>query len=374
MNADLREILASHLDDIVPPTGDLSAVNRRGRAVRRRRNGGLVAAVSAMVVTLGLTTAQLTGDSGPGGSDRGPSSHYMTLASFDVGNGLRAFADPSPDGRINLGDKSYSRKNMEYLDTDASATPYGMVFFDRDQKPRLLGQDGKVVVLGDGPSAPVNGFHPSSRVDSQRPWVAWTENHGPLVRVVVYDLGLRAVVSTREVPCGAATCSKVKVDGLDDGIAFLRTPAGTYMWTVDVGDWAQLGGPQLRVADVRNGTILWADEAPTLPADGWRYVEAPIDAQLTFDGESILYWSNRLEPVTPGGKSIQLSAGARDRGWYTIDTDGSILVAMTTKERTPADPSLEADVFDCEVPSGSCTKIGSIDTEGGDPMFIGSDM
>ncbi len=374
MSTDLREILASHLDDIVPPAGDLAAATRRGRTIRRRRRGGLLAASALTVAAVALMAVQVVHDDGtPGRSDpTGPA--YRTVAAFDVANGLRAFADPAPDGLINLGDKSYTKKDMDYLDTDASATPYGMVFFDKDQKPRMLGHDGKVVELGDGPPTPVKGFHPSSKIDSQRPWVTWTENHGTFVRVVVYDLSGRSVVSTRELACTGKTCATFKVDGLDGGDAFVRTPEGTFIWQVDDNVWTQLGGPKLRVADVRHGTILWADAAPTMAPSGWRYVKGAIDAQLTYDGKNILYWSNRLEPIAPGGRAIQLDAGSRTDGWYTIDTDGSVLVAVTTKKQTMTNPVLKADVFDCEIPSGACTKIGAIATESGDPMFIGDDM
>lgn len=378
MTTDLRELITSRIDDVVPPAGDLATVTRMGRRLRRRRAGGLAAATLVTVAAIGLTVIQATGGSSGGAvSPGGPhlaGPRYRTVAAFDVAQGLRAFADPASDGKINLGDKTYSRKGMEYLDTDASATPYGMLFFDKDQKPRLLSADGKVVTLGSGPSTPVKGFHPSSKTDSRRPYVAWTENHGSLVRVVVFDLVSRTVVATRDIPCSAATCSKIKVDGLDNGVAFVRVSEGTFIWQVNNDSWTQLGGPGLRVADVRNDTILWAGESPTMPHGEWRYVEGKIDAQLTFDGKHVLYWSNRLAPTTPGGQAIQLDAGAKNSGWYTIDTDGSILVAVETDKSDTPTSTVKADVFDCDIPSGACTQIGNIDTEGGDPMFIGDDM
>lgn len=378
MSLDIRGILTSHLDEIDPPAGGLDAVKSQGRALRRRRSGGIVTGSVLAATVVGLTASQLLGGGSPGDGEGHPVAstdrHYVTLAAFNVTQGLRAFADPAPTGLIHLGDRSYPRKDMEYLDTDASATPYGMLFFDKDQKPRLLGSDGTVVDLGSGPSVPVKGFHPSSKVDSQRPLVAWTENHGASVRVVVYNLSAHSIVTSRDVPCSGKDCDTIKVDGLDGGDAFVRTPTGTFIWHVDGNGWTQLGGPKLRVADVRNGTILWADQAPTMPHGAWRFVEGKIDAQLTFDGKNVLYWSNRLAPTTPGDRTIQLSAGARDSGWYTFDTDGSVLVAVQTNGQSPTSPQVKADVFDCEIPSGACTKIGAIATESGDPMFIGDDM
>jgi hypothetical protein len=374
MTTTLREIIASHLDDVVPPTADLARVTRMGRSVRRRRTGAFAGAAAVTVTAVGLTTAQLAGNGTPSHGANDPTRQgYRTVAAYDIAQGLRAFADPAADGKINLGDKTYSRKGMEYLDTDASATPYGMVFFDKDQKPRLLADDGKVVALGDGPSTPVKNFHPSSKVDSKRPLVGWTENHGDHVRVVVYDVPSRDVVSARDVPCSAKSCAKIKLDALDAGSAFVRTSEGTFIWNVDKDTWDELGGPKLRVADVRSGTILWADQAPTMPHGPWRYVAGKIDAQLTFDGKNVLYWSNRLASTTPGGQEIRLKAGSAHGSWYTFDTDGSVLVAvMTDQDRMTS--SVKADVFDCEIPSGSCVTIGHIDTDSGDPMFIGDDM
>ncbi|WP_268788421.1 MULTISPECIES: hypothetical protein [unclassified Nocardioides] len=34
----------------------------------------------------------------------------------------------------------------------------------------------------------------------------------------------------------------------------------------------------------------------------------------------------------------------------------------------------KATVYDCELPSGSCERLGTIAGRGGDPEFIGNDM
>jgi hypothetical protein len=374
MNDTLRDVISTAMDSTEAPAGDLDAVIRRGRNRRRRQQGAIAAGLASVAIVVGFGIVQPGGDNVPNQEPEGPwTPSYVPVAAFDPTEGLRAFADPAQDGPIHLGDRSYQKRDMDYLDTDASATPYGVVFFDRDQKPRLLGSDGRVVPLGEGPRRPHKGFHPSSKYDSERPWVAWTEHHGDYVRIIVYDLKSRTNVGARDVDCAGTSCAAVKVDGLDDSVAFVRTEGGTFIWRPESDDWIRFGGPELRVADVRGGTLIHDGPAPTLETDEWRIVKAPIDAQLTFDGQNILYWSNVLEPAVPGGQTIRLEAGAVDGGWYTIDTDGSILVASTT-ERSREDSHLEADFFDCEIPSGSCTKIGAIATESGDPMFIGDDM
>ncbi len=88
-----------------------------------------------------------------------------------------------------------------------------------------------------------------------------------------------------------------------------------------------------------------------------------IDAQLTYDGGHVLYWSNRLEP-TDGGRPIVLDQQAT---FFTVDTDGSILAVAPGRDAT-------STVYDCEVPSGRCTELGPLETSHGDPMFIGNDM
>ena len=372
---DLRHVITSGLESITPPPGDLVAAKRMGGRQRRRRRARHAGAATLAVAALGLVAVQLPGETADRPAPRAAAAQprYMTLASFDVSSGLRAFADPAEDGEVHLGDKSFPRKDMRYLDTDAVATPDGVLFFDRDQKPRLLGEDGRVVELGAGPDAPVRGARPAPKVDSVQPLVAWVENHGTFVRAVVYDLSTRTTVRTRDVPCSGASCSKVTVDAVDRGVAYVRTPQGTFTWRTD-DSFVRLGSPSTRVVDVRGSTMLWAGQEPSTREPGWTYAKAPIDAQLTFDGKNILYWSSVLAPVRPGDRTLRLDRGSDEpRSWYALDSDGSVLVAVATQQPSRKDPSLKADVFDCELPSGACTGIGKISTESGDPEFIGTD-
>jgi hypothetical protein len=365
MTETLRESITSHLNELAPPPGDLSAVTVKGRRVRLRRNGRKALALAAGVVAIGFVATQLAG----GGAKP---KHYPSVAAFNVAHGLRAYASPDTNGMIHLGDHSYPAKGLGYLDTDATATPYGVLFFAHDQTPRLLADDGQVVRLGAGPTSPTRNFEPSSTMEAASPLVAWTENDGGSAEVVIFDLQRSAVVATRAVPCDGAACDTVKVDGLDHGVAFVRTSAGTFMWRHSENSWTQLGGPKLRVADVRNRTILYSGTAPTLALNSWRYVKGAVDAELTFDGANVLDWSNTLKPTSPGGHTITLGVGGKgELAFFTFDTDGSVLVAV---DKNPSNPDVPSDVFDCDIPSGHCTKIGMLPTRSGDPIFIGNDM
>lgn len=372
MNDALRESLRTKLDATDAPPGDPADAIRSGRRQRRRRSSAVVAVASAAVMAVGFVTLEPGTEAPAPNRQNVTEPSYVRVAAYDLSEGMRAWATPDADGEIHLGDQTYSTKGMEYLDTDATATPFGMVFFDRDQKPRLLGDNGAVVELGDGPATPSRGFHPSSKVDSVEPWVAWTVDRGDKVEVVLYDLDRRAEVARRTVPC-EDDCKSVVVDALDKGVVFVRTPGGTFAWDHGNDGWMKVGGPKLRVADVRNGVLLYTGETPTLRGSEWTQVKGAIDAQLTYDGKNILYWSNILKPANRFDRTVKLEQGGDSWSWFAIDTDGSVLVA-TTERRSPEDGTLSADVHDCEVPSGDCTKIGSMTTTSGDPMFIGVDM
>ena len=125
------------------------------------------------------------------------------------------------------------------------------------------------------------------------------------------------------------------------------------------------------MADVRNGVILYDGPAPDgAAAASYRLVKGAIDAQLTYDGKYVLYWSSRLEP-TGGGRPILLDQGDTGRGpaygWWAVDTDGSVLTAVPGRGN-------RSTVYDCALPSGHCTELGPLSTLHGDPMFIGVDM
>jgi hypothetical protein len=128
-----------------------------------------------------------------------------------------------------------------------------------------------------------------------------------------------------------------------------------------------------QLTDVRNKVMLVDGPVPTqVPAaldGGWRFAKAAgIEALLTFDGAHQLYWSETLEPTTPGQGQLKLDVPGRGTVFVAMDSDGSILVARGNYDGSP-----RQTYYDCEVPSGACTQIGTTDFQSGDPMFIGVD-
>lgn len=396
----VTESLSRRLDGIEPPMGDLAAVTRHGRRMRHRRTG-LVATVGLAAAACGAIVAGQAMIGGPGGS----AEAYAPLGALDLSDGLRAYA--VGDGRVYMAGRSFDEGDVRYLDTSATAVPQGVVFFDSKLRPHLLDESGNVTRLGDASTAGIKDFHPTAAADVNSTIVGWTIRHDDRVEVVLYDVDARKQVATGDVPCQGEVCDDVRLDGLDGDLAFVRTPNGTSVWDRSDDSWTKIAGPETRIADVHNGVLLHDGPAPDLTgplAEGWRLVKGPIDAQLTFDGKHILNWSSTLKSTTPGGPDLKLDVSAGDLGFYTIDTDGSVLVAMSdsdgyTQAAPPAHSELDmgdkkpgeeirvtdpvpdrpaagdstTTFFDCEVPSGECKKLGEHEVSG-DPMFVGNDM
>jgi hypothetical protein len=315
-----------------------------------------------VVGALGGTAVLLRGG---GGGDDSVSVPSIATGPMDLSHGLRAYGDPG--GQVRMGGRSFPAKDMEWLDTDAAATSAGIVFF-QDGRPFLLDETGRPTSLWDGPVDDPKGWHPTAKNDASGDAVAFAVRNGDRLRVVVRNLATTATVSL-PVDCdGPSGCDKLVVDGIDSGTVFVRTAAGTFTWRYAAGkggdELAPFAGRRTRVADVRSRTVLYDGPRPEVTLEGWTYVAGAIDAQLTFDGAHVLYWSPDLEPVDPAGRTIHLDL-PDDAQFFTVDTDGSILAATT------GDP---ARFFDCEVPSGACEPIGDLQMTGGDPLFIGNDM
>lgn len=366
MTTDLRTALADRLDAVETPPGDLDRALRDGSVLRRRRRTTAVgvAGLAAVVGAGSLGIATMAGDDGVGaGIDE---SRYASLGALDFSHGVRAYADPGYE--IHLGGRTFPADDLDWLDTDAVATPYGIVFYDAG-RPLLLQESGDVAALDSSAAKAPGGFHPTAKADVAGDLVAWATWTDGLATISVHDMGTGDDVATTDVECGSAECKDVVIEGIDGGVVFVRDADGTRTWDSATGEWSDFAGPKTRVADVRSGVVLYDGPAPTAPGD-WQLVPGAIDAQLTFDGEHVLYWSSTLEPVAPGGSQIVLEQGPADGkgfGWWTFDTDGSVLVA-TGKDYG------DFTIYDCEVPSGACTELGPLSPKGGDPQFIGNDM
>jgi len=363
MTTDLRTALKEQLDALTPPPADLERVVRRGkrrRWVRRARTAAVVAGVVAALVV------SLTGRLG-GPEQNTTVTDYAGIGRLDFDEGLRAYADPG--GEIHLGDRTFDGADLEHLDTDATATAFGVVFYDRG-RPMLLGESGEVTALVEGPVESSDGFHPTAKSDSQAPLVAWATLSDGIATLTVRDMSTGEDAGSLDVACG--DCDDLVIDALDKGFVFFRTSEGTQIWEVGRDLSFAFAGTQTRVVDVRSGVLLYDGPAPrSADADRYLSIPAPIDAQLTFDGRHVLYWSSVLQPTRNTGGPVRLEEGPKKEGalgFWTVDTDGSVLVATLTGKYP------EYTVFDCEVPSGRCAEVGPLEPTGGDPMFIGNDM
>lgn len=359
---DLRELLAERIDAIPAPGGDLEQIRSTGRRIRSRRRAALgagVLAVAAVVAGIALAGTDTSDDrDGREGRD---GAGFASLGDLDFDHGVRAYSDGSS---VYLGGRKFPAEDLAWLDTDAVATEHGIVFYDRG-RPMLLDATGEVARLVDGPLDPSRGFRPTAKADASAPLVAWGTREGGAATITVRDMVSGADLATTRLDCGR--CADVVIDGIDRGVVFVRDRDGTRTWDSATGEWAEFAGPDTRVADVRNGVVLYDGPAPTHPGP-WRPVGGAVDSQLTLDGGHVLSWSSTLRPTTPDGRPIVLEQGppdGRGAGWWTVDTDGSVLVV------TGGDGYR---VYDCLLPSGACEDLGALRPTGGDPMFIGNDM
>ncbi len=359
MSETLHDLLSTRLDALDVPAGDLPAVVRSGLARRRRRRTTVAVGVAAAVVVVGAVAAPLL--RGPAAAPR--ATDFAVAGPLDLSEGLRAWADP---GRVlHVGGRELPARKYDYLDTDAAATPAGVVFFQAG-RPYLLTESGESTALVDGPVTYAEDFHPTAKADRTSSRVAFATLGDGGATLTVRDLDAQTDVASTEIACGG--CGDLVIDALDDGVVFVRDGDGTRTWDSATGEWADFAGPRTRVADVRNGVVLY--DGPEPVAAGWDLVVGAIDSQLTFDGGHVLAWSTRLLPTEPDGSALLLDVPVTGRNplvFVTVDTDGSVLVASGA--RYP-----EFTIYDCEVPSGSCTELTRHRFVGGDPMFLGNDM
>ena len=360
MTSELRTALEDQLGAARVPPGDVARALRQGNRRRRLRRTVATAAVGAVAVAVGFAAARLSA----------PEVNTEVIDPAGVGQldfsaGLRAYADPG--GSIFLGGRELDASDLEYLDTDATATSAGLVFYDRG-RPMLLAESGEVRALMEGAVEVQDDFHPTAKADSTAPLVAWATLRDGVATITVHDLASDTVVDSLDVDCG--DCADLVIEALDDRVVLFRTDEETRMWEVGDESSQSFADAGTQVADLRNGVLLHDGPAPTSTAsERFLAVRAPVDAQLTFDGRHVLNWSSLLQNTRSGEPPIRLEVGPEEGlGFWNIDTDGSVLVASLAGKYP------DFVVHDCEIPSGECTKLGPLTPTGGDPMFIGNDM
>jgi hypothetical protein len=360
MSTDLRDALADRLDRVKPPPGDLVAVVREGRRIRNRRRAAAVGAVAAALVVGGLAATQLVGPS----DQRAGKGDVATDPVGRATDGLRAYADPGGD--LRYGGLRVPTSQVPGFDTDAAATPEGVVFYDAG-RPMLRDLDGEVTPLWEGQVQAEPGFSPTAKSDSTSAQVAVAVLRGGMPRIMVVDTATGELVDHMNFICEGCT---VVIDAFDDGAVFFRSESGTSVWDLDGNFGRPFAGPGTRIADVRNGVVLYDGAVPEPePGVGQRdytYVPGAIDSQLTHDGAHVLAWSSTLAP-TRTGDPLRLSVTEEDGATHwTVDTDGSVLVASQAGSATV--------VSDCDPVTGACDEVEVLEVSGGDLGFLGNDM
>ncbi|HEX6150966.1 hypothetical protein [Nocardioides sp.] len=354
--------IEDHVDGVVAPPADLAAIRRSGR--RHRAVTTAAASIGVLAVLTG-GFALATSGSDPTGTQVGPSE----LPAMDFDHGLRAYYDDI-NGELHMGGQVFALSNVPNLDTSSWATPHGVAYVD-DGDVRLLTEDGKSRLLTSEGGAPGGNGDAFGAVvfDAATERLAWlTRREGEvfLVEHEFVDAASETQVWT-EVPCEGRECEMLTVAGFDQGMAFVGRLDRDETLVFGGDDVVTLEG--FRVADARNGVVLGMGALPAGDplGKGWRFAEAQgPESLLTFDGAHELYWSSTLRS-TAGGAPLRLDVPAKGAEFVNLDSDGSVLVAVTSGGGPQR-------YFDCEVPSGECTPIGTLKGTSGDPIFLGNDM
>ncbi len=356
----IRRSIEEHADLVQVPALDVEAVRRRGE---RRRALGVAAASLAVLAMVSGAVALGTSLVEDGGRAVQPAG----LPPLDFDEGARAFYDDGT-GEMHLGGAVFDLSVVSGMDTSASSTPFGVLYFGDDQAARLLTQDGAISTLATGPSDAV-AFTPTVKYDATEPLVAWLTRDVSDVMLSVYRLGDDAgLVGTATVPCEGEECGRQRMAGIDGGHVFVRGTADTQVF--DVADLAAdpVALTGFVVADVRNrvmlGTGYCCGDQPLGP--GWRVADAEgVESLLTLDGAHQLAWTSTLSS-TDGGPPIRLDVPIDGVEFTALDTDGSVLVAVLGNDGDR--------FFDCEPATGDCVPIGRTGIRAGDPIFLGTDM
>ena len=166
-------------------------------------------------------------------------------------------------------------------------------------------------------------FHPTAKADSQAPLVAYGVTLAGVPLVVVRDLSTGEVVARHEVLDDAV------IDAIDGGVVFIRTADGTSIWDTVTGELAELAGPETRVADVRNGVVLYDGPEPAGPAAAALLPGAA--ARSTPSSPTTVATSSTGPTAWSRPTEVRRSCSSEKGAWFAVDTDGSILVAGVGK-------------------------------------------
>jgi hypothetical protein len=356
----LTRSLHDHLDPMSTPRVDLEAVRRAGERRRAATTAGELLAATALVVG-GVALATASGD-----DDR--VVQPAGLPAMDFNQGARAWYDDAR-GELHLGGAAFDIGTVQGMDTQASATPWGVVWTEEDQSVRLLREDGSVEVLDLGvpDGRTVDG---NVKFDVDQPRVGWLTRTGEGTTLTVRSLEDSDTEVRVSVPCEGRQCQMLALGGIDHDRVLVRRLDADQTLVLDLTDpdagWATIDG--FRAADVRNRVVLGEGTPPdgTPLGPDWRFVRAQgPESLLTFDGAHELYWGDTLR-ATDGGKPLRLEVPLEGTQFVNLDSDGSVLVAVMTSERVVH--------HDCDTATAVCEEFDRVGPGSGDPVFLGNDM
>lgn len=357
----LTRSLHDRLDPMATPRVDLEAVRRAGERRRAATTaGGLLAAMALVVGGTALATS--VGDDPRVVQPAG-------LPPMDFDRGARAWYDDAR-GELHLGGAAFDIGRVQGMDTQASATPWGVVWTEADQSVRVLREDGSVDVLGAGvPDG--RTVYGNVKFDVDQPRVGWLTRTGEGTTLTVRSLAGSDTEIRVPVPCEGRKCQMLALGGIDHDRVLVRRLDVEQTLVLDLTDpdagWEIIDG--FRAADVRNRVVLGEGTPPAGSSlgPGWRFVPAEgPESLLTFDGAHELYWSDTLRAID-GGKALRLEVPVEGTQFVNLDSDGSVLVAVMTSERVV--------YHDCDTTTAVCEEFDRVGGRSlGDPSFLGNDM
>ena len=236
-STDLRQALENDLAAVVPPPGDLDRAVREGRRIRRRRRtrrgGGRAVAVAVAAVVTSAAHPWLHGPGpAPGRADR-PAGLLRGPAGVRRARGRDPPRRTGVPGRPDCSSSTPTRRRRRTACCSTTPASRG-----------CSTSPGKVTDLE--PGAETGSSHFTSKVDSQGPLVAYAAVRDGQPTVTVRDLATDDVVARHDISRDTV------IDGLDDGVVFLRTPDGTTTWDSRTGR---------RAGARRQGTPGWPTSA-----------------------------------------------------------------------------------------------------------------
>lgn len=340
----LMQLEADRLDVPPPPTGSVLA---QGRSLRRRRGLSVAgSAVAALVLVGGGAAVVLGGDDpaegGPTDAADAPAAAVDTGATFALGNTVY-YDDATKQAQVD--DKAV--KSLYYTSVGVLVRHGNNSWSDGGgpQRFSLLRPDGTVSRVSVETEETVHATDPT------QPYVAYAQDSGGTVEVVVHDVDTDTEVARVAVPGAAASFLPVAISGdhvflgaeADDFVVDWRTGEITQPGVVtgypdvDGGRFASSDEGAARVVDVESG-----EELLSVPVEGYGYLDLSPDGRYaTLEAEGMGAGGSGVDVYdVESGSHVTVPGTSYSYGW-TVDGD---LFRLTQ------------DGFDtCDPATGECT-------------------